>query len=139
MDRMTVNMIAGAILSSLLVIFGMNTFVNIVYPRGGAPEAPIETAHDATPAAGPAAEPAQPLPVLLAAANVEAGAAQAKKCASCHSFEQGGPNKIGPDRAPGTYLQDQIGFEKEFCYPAGCSGNGCWKHADQPKGTICIC
>ena len=39
MDKMTINMIAGAVLSSLLVIFGTNTLIDIVYPRGGAPEA----------------------------------------------------------------------------------------------------
>jgi cytochrome c len=34
---------------------------------------------------------------LLAAADPEAGAKVARKCAACHSFEQGGPNKIGPN------------------------------------------
>ncbi|HEX5079063.1 MAG TPA: cytochrome c family protein [Geminicoccaceae bacterium] len=33
---------------------------------------------------------------LLATANVDAGATVAKKCAACHSLEEGGPNKIGP-------------------------------------------
>jgi cytochrome c len=98
MDKMTVNMIAGAVLSSLLVIFGMNTLVNIVYPRGGTPEAPIEHAGDAHGGgAQPAAEASQPFPVLLASASVEGGAGQAKKCAACHTFEQGGANKIGPN------------------------------------------
>lgn len=97
MDKMTINMIAGAVLSSLLVIFGTNTLIDIVYPRGGAPEAPVEKAE--APAAGEAAtaEASQPLPVLLAAGKVDAGAAQAKKCGACHSFEEGGPNKVGPD------------------------------------------
>jgi cytochrome c len=96
MDKMTINMIAGAVLSSLLVLFGTNTFINIIYPRGGVPEAPVEHADAAAPAAAGAAA-SQPLPVLLASAKVDAGAAQAKKCASCHTFEQGGPNKVGPD------------------------------------------
>jgi cytochrome c len=39
---------------------------------------------------------AAPLPALLAAASPEAGAGVAKKCAACHSLEQGGANKIGP-------------------------------------------
>lgn len=96
MDKMTINMIAGAVLSALLVLVGTNTFVNIVYPRGGAPEAPVEHASAATPAGG-ATEAAQPLPVLLAAGKVAGGESQAKKCAACHSFEQGGPNKVGPN------------------------------------------
>jgi cytochrome c len=97
MDKMTINMIAGAVLSSLLVLFGTNTFIDILYPRGGTPEAPVETAKTAAPgeAAGGGASP--PLPVLLASAKVDAGASQAKKCTACHGFEQGGPNKIGPN------------------------------------------
>ena len=34
---------------------------------------------------------------LLAATNIEKGKAAAKKCAACHTFEQGGANKIGPN------------------------------------------
>lgn len=34
---------------------------------------------------------------LMAAASVEAGAALAKKCATCHSFDKGGANKVGPN------------------------------------------
>lgn len=101
MDKMTINMIAGAVLSSLLVIFGTSTFVNILYPRGGTPEHDdakvADAAHGGKAAAPEPAAPATPLPVLLAKASVEAGAAQAKKCAACHSFEKGGPNKVGPD------------------------------------------
>jgi cytochrome c len=85
------------VLSSLLVIFGMNTLVNIVYPRGGVPEAAVEHAQHAAPGAAETAVASQPLPVLLASAKVDAGAVQAKKCASCHSFEQGAAKKIGPN------------------------------------------
>ncbi|HEY7645491.1 MAG TPA: cytochrome c family protein, partial [Hyphomicrobiales bacterium] len=104
MDKMTINMIAGAVLSSLLVIFGTSTFVNILYPRGGTPEhdeAQVANAAHGGKAGAPEAPepaaPATPLPVLLAKASVDAGAAQAKKCAACHTFEKGGPNKVGPD------------------------------------------
>jgi cytochrome c len=97
MDKMTINMIAGAVLSSLLVLFGTNTFVNILYPRGGVPEAPVEHAESASPGAEAAAGASQPISVLLASAKVDAGTAQAKKCAACHTFEQGGENKVGPN------------------------------------------
>jgi cytochrome c len=50
------------------------------------------------PAGGEAAAvPEPPLPVLLAKADPEAGHAFTKKiCIACHSFKEGGPNKVGP-------------------------------------------
>lgn len=33
----------------------------------------------------------------MQAANAEAGKSSAKKCASCHSFEKGGANRVGPN------------------------------------------
>jgi cytochrome c len=33
---------------------------------------------------------------LLAHADADAGAKDARKCAACHNFEEGGPAKIGP-------------------------------------------
>ena len=37
------------------------------------------------------------MPVLLASANAEAGSKPARRCAACHTFEQGGANKVGPN------------------------------------------
>lgn len=39
----------------------------------------------------------EPIAALLASADVAAGQALTKKCSACHSFEEGGPNKVGPD------------------------------------------
>ena len=44
-----------------------------------------------------AAAESKPIGELLASASVEKGEAYAKKCAACHSFEKGGPNKVGPN------------------------------------------
>src|SRR6202051_3634203 len=52
-------------------------------PEGGAKEA--------------AAPPSEPIEKLLQTASVEKGAAAAKKCAACHTFEKGGPNRVGPN------------------------------------------
>jgi cytochrome c len=53
----------------------------------GAPAAP----------AAPEAPKEAPLPDLLAKADVKKGANDAKICGTCHSFEKGGPTKVGPD------------------------------------------
>jgi cytochrome c len=50
------------------------------------------------PAAAPAAPaPVEPVSGLIAKANVSAGQAIGQKCAQCHDFTKGGPNKVGPN------------------------------------------
>ncbi|MGC2855341.1 c-type cytochrome [Novispirillum sp. DQ9] len=44
-----------------------------------------------------AATPATPAAAGGAAGDAEAGKAAARVCAACHSFDQGGPNKVGPN------------------------------------------
>ena len=44
--------------------------------------------------AEPAIEAVSP---LLAAADLEAGAKGVRKCSACHTFDQGGANRIGPN------------------------------------------
>ena len=60
----------------------------------------IEKAVLPVPAAGIAA-PAAAAPVdlgtLLASADAERGKGTAKLCASCHTFDQGGANRVGPN------------------------------------------
>ena len=45
--------------------------------------------------AGP--EPVEPIVGMLASADVAAGESLTKKCAACHTFENGGANKVGPN------------------------------------------
>lgn len=57
---------------------------------------------------------------LLATADVAQGKTVAKKCAACHNFEKGGPNKIGPN------LWDIVGakhaHKEEFSYSDAIKG-----------------
>jgi cytochrome c len=53
--------------------------------------APAATETAAAPAGG------GDLAALLAAADPAQGQTVAKKCAACHNFEKGGPNKVGPN------------------------------------------
>jgi cytochrome c len=55
----------------------------------------LPAATTAAPAvSGPTFEPVSP---ILASANVQNGITVAKKCLTCHSFDKGGPNKVGPN------------------------------------------
>lgn len=51
----------------------------------------------AAPAAATGPAPIEPIAPLLAAADVAAGETQSKKCTACHTFTQGGPNRVGPN------------------------------------------
>ena len=62
------------------------------------PAAASTAAEPAAAATQTAAAPAAgDLAALLAAADPAQGQTVAKKCAACHNFEKGGPNKVGPN------------------------------------------
>ncbi len=71
--------------------------------------AATEEAAEEPPAEGETAPAAVSIAALLAGADPARGQVVAKKCAACHSFEQGGPNKVGPNlwdivgRQPGVH------------------------------------
>ena len=100
MDTFELNKIVGAMLFALLIIFGTKTMTNIMF-KAHKPEKPgyeVEVAE--APDHGdekPAEVQKVPLATLLAQASAEKGQAVAKKCAACHTFNQGGANKIGPN------------------------------------------
>lgn len=49
-------------------------------------------------AAAPAKpQTAEPILAMLADADVEAGKNISRACAACHSFDKGGPNRVGPN------------------------------------------
>jgi cytochrome c2 len=92
------NKALAALLTAGIIASGSGVISRIIYH----PSMPEENAYhievvEGEAAGGEGAEvEATPLPVLLAAASPEAGQGDAKKCAACHSFEQGGAAKIGP-------------------------------------------
>jgi len=99
-DSWTFNKIAGAVLGTALLVFGLNELSGVIFATEH-PEKPgfaIEVA-EATAEGGEATGAAEekPLAVLLASADVAKGEAAHKKCLACHDFAKGGPNKTGPE------------------------------------------
>ena len=101
MDSFELNKILGALLATCLVLlvtsFAAQAIFTPVKPeKPGFEIAVKEEAHGGE-AGGAAAAPAEPIEKLLQTASVEKGAGAAKKCGACHTFEKGGPNRVGPN------------------------------------------
>jgi cytochrome c len=100
MDSFEWNKIAGAVLFTLLVYLGVQNLGGILFATQEAnPEAFIVegVVEEGAPAATAAvAEEVVPISELLLTASLEKGEKISKKCVSCHNFEQGAGNKIGP-------------------------------------------
>ncbi len=92
------NKIAGAVLSTLLVVLGLNMTAGIVFapkkPAVSGFELPSEEPAAGGAAAAPAAE--EPIAVRLAKADPAKGERAVAACKACHTFEKGGANKVGP-------------------------------------------
>lgn len=125
MNSWTFNKIAGAVLGTALLVFGLKAVTGIIYhPQPVAADKPgfaVAVAEPAAPAAeeAPAAEgaAAQSIGALLAAADATKGAAEAKACAACHDFTKGGPNKTGPNLW--DVVERPVGKHEGFGYSAG--------------------
>jgi cytochrome c len=101
MNSFEINKIAGAVLGTALVAFGLNSLADVIY-HAEAPEKPgylIEVAEAETggEATGAEEQPAVSLGTLMASADATKGAAVFKACAACHDVTKGGPNRVGPN------------------------------------------
>ena len=99
MDGFELNKIMGAVLGTCLFVLSVNIVAGAVFSTEP-PETPgyvveVPEAGESTKQA--AAPEVAPIAVRLASADVSKGEAAAKKCLACHTFEKGGPNKVGPN------------------------------------------
>ncbi|MEJ8570863.1 cytochrome c family protein [Microbaculum marinum] len=106
MDSFEFNKFAGAILFTLLVTLGVGILAEELFTPHE-PEQPgyeVAVAEEGAPGEAEAeSEEVVDLPTLLASADITAGEAVTKKCQACHTFEEGGANKVGP------HLWDVVG------------------------------
>jgi cytochrome c len=145
MDSFELNKILGAILGTCLVLlvtsFAAHAIFAPVKPaKPGFEIAVKEDSHGG--GSKEAAAPSEPIEKLLQTATVEKGAAAAKKCAACHTFEKGGPNRVGPNLF-GVINEAKGQGRGGFNFSAALKGKGgTWTYDDlnkflaNPKGFV---
>ena len=96
MDSFEINKIIAAILVTVLLVFGISKISDVVFHVNKPDIQGYKVEISNTKATQASAESQIDISALLALGDVELGAKVFKKCAACHSVNQGGKNKIGP-------------------------------------------
>jgi len=143
MDSFELNKILGAVLGTCLFLLALNIGAGAVFApkKMEKPGYDVVVQEKGKPGETPAATPDEPIEKLLASATIDRGANAAKKCAACHTFGKGEPNRIGPNLY--GVVGRPKGTEGGFDYSAGMkSKGGNWTVEDlnaflaNPKGFV---
>jgi cytochrome c len=97
MDSFEINKIIAAVLVTVLLIFGVNKISDIIFhiedPKVQGYKVEVKLTSSSSESSS---EGQVDIAALLSMGDIEHGKKIFKKCAACHSINQGGKNKIGP-------------------------------------------
>lgn len=99
MNSFELNKVLGAILATCLITLALNIGAGAIF----SPEKPAKPGYNIAvkehggEAGGEAKQTEEPMENMMASASIEKGQATAKQCQACHTFEKGGPNRVGPN------------------------------------------
>jgi cytochrome c len=99
MDSFEFNKMAGAVLGTALGVMALGIIAEGIYAPAEPEKPGFAIAVAEAPAEGGATEAAvvPPIAERLQTADAAKGATISKKCQACHTFEKGGPAKVGPN------------------------------------------
>lgn len=147
MDSFELNKLIGAFLGVVFIVFSVSLISEAIFDSP-APETPgyaIVVTEDEDAGAG-AEQPAQEtvLP-LLASADPSAGESVFRRCQACHTTEEGGANKVGPNLW--NTVGNSVAHHEDFSYSAALrefsqGGEVTWTYENldafllNPKGLV---
>jgi cytochrome c len=98
MNSFEMNKVLGAILGTCLITLSLNITAGAIFSSEKPAKPGYEIAVKEKADEGAAAKPVEePMEAMMASASVEKGQNIAKQCQACHTFEKGGPNRVGPN------------------------------------------